>query len=119
MMQAFFVQNVCWNSWQTIIRCDRCYGLVRPVEWCSFAFNSIRLVEYKLEAVDTFSYLFDTVSTRGGLKHGAILRARFAWKSLGNYCHFTPVVISTSKLKERFSIYLCDLPCCMVLSAGV
>ena len=97
---------------------DCCHGLVRVIEGhpCDF----ITLREQTLEVVDKFCYLGGIICTEGGCKHGTIAIHRFAW---GKIRELLPLLInryitSTSKLVEKYSVYVYDLSCCMVVSAG-
>ena len=97
-------------------QCDRCRGLARPIE--GRPCDSITLGGHALEVVDTFCYLGDTVSTGGGCKHGTIARTQSAW---GKFRELLPLLtnrILPSKPTERFSMFVCVLSCCMVVSVG-
>ena len=56
-------------------RCARCCSLARLIDGCPC--NSIALGT-QTEAVDSFSYLGDTINANDGCTHGAIARARSA-----------------------------------------
>ena len=62
------------------VRCDRCSSLARLIDGCPC--NSIALGTQTLEAVDSFSYLGDTINADYGCTHGAIARPRSAWGKL-------------------------------------
>ena len=68
-------------------RCSRCKGTARPIdgrphnEW-------LLMQDKKLDVVDSFCYLGDTIGAGGGCDLSVITRIRSAWASSGNSCQY-------------------------------
>ena len=88
-------------------RCSRCIGTARPID--DRPHNEWLLVEdKKLDVVDSFCYLGDTIGAGGGCNLSVIIRIRSAW---GKFRELLPILTS-------HALSYIALSCCMPVSVG-
>ena len=72
-------------------KCDRCKGVARPID--GRPLQHVMIDGHKLEVVDTFCYLGDTICAGGGCSATTIARARSAW---GKFRELLPILTCRS-----------------------
>ena len=97
-------------------RCSRCKGTARPID--GRPHNEWLLVQdKKLDVVDSFCYLGDTICAGGGCDSSVITRIRSAWGKLRELLPIlTSHALSYITRGQIYSTYICT--CCMPVSVG-
>ncbi len=84
-----------------LFRCDRCIGVARPID--GQPFDSVTIDGQKIDVVDAFCYLGDTVCAGGGCTASVITRCRSAW---GKFRELLPILTCRSlSLGIRGKVY--------------
>ena len=82
-------------------RCKRCLGLARPID--GRPVKHVMLDDHKLDVVDTFCYLGDTICPEGSCEASTIARVRSAW---GKFRELLPLLTSKAiTLARRGMVY--------------
>ena len=98
-------------------RCSRCKGTARPID--GRPHNEWLLVQdKKLDVVDSFCYLGDTIGAGGGCDLSVITRIRSAW---GKFWELLPILTSRALsyiAVGKYTAHISALPCCIPVSVG-
>ena len=82
-------------------KCSCCLGTAHPID--GRPVNLVLVDDHKLEVVDSFCYLRDSISPGGGCETATVTRIRTAW---GKFRELLPILKTKSlSLKTRVSIY--------------
>ena len=82
-------------------RCDRCLGVARPID--GRPIDSVSVDDEKVDVVDTFCYLGDTVCAGGGCSTSIVTRCKSAW---AKFRELLPILTCSSiSLQTRGRVY--------------